>query len=267
MTHAITTHIKPTIAALTNPVFLKKMAWALGFFAVMLVTLYLNIQFLKTEYPEPVRPDDLLLDVLPEITEFIVIGEVLAFIGLGISGFILWQGRFQQGPRLLFVVTFMFMLRAFTLPLTPLAQIQPPAENYTPAHFIAHTFYEGMFFSGHTASAFILAFFFRGHRLRPLLFVLAFAQGLSLLLSHSHYSIDIVGGFFVAYFVTHFDFMRLVPGPLRRVRWLPWYDAESFQPRRKTRLAPGSQRGTPPVPVPGGVPEPASSSRRTERIG
>jgi membrane-associated phospholipid phosphatase len=267
MTDAVTTHIRQTIAAMTEPAFIRKMAWALVFFAMMLVILYFNIQFMKSEYPEPIRPDDLLLDLLPEMTEFIVIGEVMAIFGLSLSVLILAQGHFQHAPRLLFIVTLMFLLRAFTLPLTPLAQIQPPAENYTSAHIIAHTFYEGMYFSGHTASAFIFAFFFKGHRLRPLLFVLAFGQGLSLLLSHSHYSIDIVGGFFVAYFVTHFDFMRLVPKPLLRVRWLPWYDAGSAPPRRETRPAPGGQRGGSPLPVPGGLQKPVASSRQSERIG
>ena len=137
--------------------------------------------------------------------------------------FILWTRRFTGAPKLIFLVMTMFWLRGYAILLTPLAQIQPPELNYPDSHFIAQTFYQGMFFSGHTASAFIQAFYFKGHRLRPLIILLAVGQALTLIASHSHYSIDVFGGLFVAYFVTHFDFMRLVPPQLHQAKWAPWY--------------------------------------------
>jgi membrane-associated phospholipid phosphatase len=214
-----------TVGDLIEPIFVKQMIWVAAFGGFMVATLYWNIKFLETHYPNPVRPDDLLLDIIPEMKLFIPIGEGLAIIGIIVMTYILWEGHFRQAPKLLFVLFFMFLLRGFTLPLTPLAQIQPPAENYAEQHIIAQIFYQGMFFSGHTATAFTLAFFAQEHRLRPLLFALASMQAFSLVASHSHYSIDIVGGFFVAFFVTHFDFMRLVPRRLHSVKWMPWYTA------------------------------------------
>jgi hypothetical protein len=74
------------------------------------------------------------------------------------------------------------------------------------------------------------AFYAKKHRLRPVLFLLASLQAFSLLASHSHYSIDILGGFFVAYFFTHFDFMRVIPGRLQNVRWMPWYVGDDHMP-------------------------------------
>jgi hypothetical protein len=87
---------------------------------------------------------------------------------------------------------------------------------------IAQSMYKGMFFSGHTGSAFTQTFFEKQRLLRRLHIVLAFLQGFSLLASHSHYTIDVFAAFFVAYFVTHFEFKRLVPERWRGLRWAPW---------------------------------------------
>lgn len=212
-----------TRADLTNPVFIKQMAWVIGFWGVVLVTILLNIDYLQTAYPNPVRPDDRLLDLFAENTDFIIIGEVFSAMQVFIVVLLVWSRNFRDAPRLLFLTGVMFMMRGFIITLTPLAQIQPPSLNYDESHIIAQNFYHGMFFSGHTASAFIQAMYFKGHRLRPVLLSLASIQAFTLILSHSHYTIDIVGGLFVAYFIVKFDWMRLVPSALREVRWMPWY--------------------------------------------
>lgn len=215
--------LRQTIYDLTRPLFLKQMAWVVFFWIVTIITILLNIEYLQANYADAARPPDRILDLIPEISAFIAIGEVFSALQVIVIVYVMWQWRFKPAPRLLFLVALMFMIRGFTITLTPLAQIQPPAENYAESHFIAQTFYHGMFFSGHTASAFIQAFYIKGHRLRPLVFALATIQAFALLASHSHYTIDVFGGFFVAYFVTHFDFMRLVPRQLRYIRWMPWY--------------------------------------------
>lgn len=215
-----------TVHDLTHPIFIKQMLWVGLYALVMVGILLVNIHFLKTYYPNPAQPDDLVLDIIPETRGFIVAGEVFSAMLFMTIAFLLWQNRFVALPKLLFLLVTMYIIRAFAIVLTPLAQIQPPSANYSETHILAQTFYHGMFFSGHTASAFIQAFYFKNHRLRPVLFILAGAMAFSLLASHSHYSIDVFGGVFVAYFVTHFDWMRLVPHPLRTVRWMPWYTGD-----------------------------------------
>lgn len=207
--------------------FIKQMLWVGPVWVLTVIIIYLNIQFLTTRYPDPVRPDDLLLDLIPQTESFIFIGD-LATMGLfavTILYFGFWQQAVHRLPKLLFVLAVMYTIRAFVINLTPLAQIQAPADNFPESHFIAQTFYHGMYFSGHTASAFIQAFFFRGYAHRWLLFALASVAAFSLIASHSHYTIDIVGGFFVAYFVVNFDWMRAVPRRWHEASWAPWYDA------------------------------------------
>jgi hypothetical protein len=214
---------RETVHEVTRPVFVKQMLWSVGIFALMTVNLLVNIHLLNTVYPNPAQPPDLLLDVFPVSTAWIAVGEVVAGVQVGLTGYVLLERRLAGLPRLIFLLTVMYWLRAYAILLTPLAQIQPPELNYPDSHIIARTFYEGMFFSGHTGSAFVQAFFISGSRLRSLSLVLAAVQGLALLISHSHYSIDVFGAFFVAYFVTHFDFMRLVPQRARQLRFMPWY--------------------------------------------
>lgn len=236
--------IRRTLGDLTHPIFIKQMVWVALFWALTVITILLNIEFLNTQYPNAAKPNDLILDLIPETEAFITVGEVLSALQIVLVVYVMWTWRFKPAPKLLFLMGLMFMIRGFAINLTPLGQIQPPSENYPDGHFIARTFYYGMFFSGHTASAFIQAFFIKGHRLRPLVFVLASVQAFALLASHSHYSIDVFGGFFVAYFVTHYDFMRLVPNRLLHVKWMPWYTGEPLdaadEPTAELALAPAA---------------------------
>lgn len=215
---------KQTWYEIRQPLFIKQMIWVAAFWIFTVIMILLNIHFLKTNYPNPVRPDDLILDTFPENKNFIAIGDLLSAIQVGavVFIFLIWQNGIKNAPRLLFLLGLMYLIRAFSFNLTPLAQIQPPSENFPEQHIIAQTFYHGMYFSGHTASAFIQAMFFKGYRYQWIIFLLATGQAISLLLSHSHYSIDVHGGLFVAYFVAHFSWMRLVPSSLRAVKWMPW---------------------------------------------
>lgn len=207
----------------TQPTFLKQMAWTITFWLLVMVNIAVNISFLRSHFPDPPRPPDLLLDAIPETAAFVTVGEILSMVLLALVLWVLRERHFVDGPELLFRVGMMFWIRGYVILLTPLAQIQPPADHYAADHLIAQTFYHGMFFSGHTASAFIQAMHFRGHRLQPLMLLLAAGIALSLIASHSHYTIDVVGGWFVAYFVVNFDWMKLIPPRLYGVRWMPWY--------------------------------------------
>lgn len=224
--NAIERFIRRIVQDLTDPVFLKQMVWAGVMWVIMVVTVLANIRFLKDRYPKPVRPPDLLHDLFPRNDALIDVGDWCGVIGTICMVYIMWQKHFKPVPKLLFLLAAMYTLRGFTITLTPLAQIQIPAKNYADNNLIVHSFYYGMFFSGHTASAFIQVFMIKGHPLRPLVTLIACIQVFTLIASHSHYTIDIFGGFFVAYFFTHYDFMTLVPKPLYNVKWMPWYTGE-----------------------------------------
>ena len=101
-------------------------------------------------------------------------------------------------PRFIAIFAIMYLLRAATMVLTPLAS----AHGEGPFVF-ALTQY-GMFPSGHTAAAVLLALFTEpaiAPRLRRVQTALAAILAVSFVLAHGHYSIDVVGGFLLAYFV------------------------------------------------------------------
>jgi hypothetical protein len=200
----------------------KKLIWS-ALFAVLVGLIYFNsVHFLDTNYPHPVRPDDLILDIIPETKSFIAVAEFLGAAQGVLTAYGLLRNRLRDLPSFIFQLAMMFLLRSFAIVLTPLAQIQLPENNFSSQHVIAQSMYKGMFFSGHTGSAFTQFFFEKNHFLRRIHFAMAFMQGFSLLASHSHYSIDVFAALFVAYFVTHFDFRRLVPPPMRQLSWAPW---------------------------------------------
>jgi len=228
---ALTTHISGIIEEARQPLFIKQTIWTALFFALMVGTLIININFLRTTYPDAPQPPDLILDNFPQNDAWILVGESLSALqsGLIMLFFFSSRERFRHFPTMASLLIFMFMLRGFVITLTPLGQIQPPAENYAEDHWIAQTFYHGMFYSGHTASSMIQVMFFhrfkmRGVRLSWVLLPLTTIQIIALLGSHQHYTIDIFGGLMVAYFIVHCDLTQVFPAFIRDAAWAPWND-------------------------------------------
>jgi len=203
----------------------KQLAWSLAFALVMIFVSAGAGWFVETRYPNPVRPDDLILDSIPEIEIFVTVGEVVGAAQALLSLYMLGQRRFKDMPALLFQLSVLFILRSIAITLTPLAQIQNPAEHFGENHLVARYTYKGMFFSGHTGSACTQYLFFarRGYGwLVRVHLMLAILQAVSMLASHSHYTIDVFAALFVAYFVTHHDFTRWIPDAWRHWHWAPW---------------------------------------------
>jgi hypothetical protein len=228
--NAIVNFAKNFISESIHTVNWKNLAWVVGFWVVVLLTIVGSITLLDEHYPNPVRPDDLLFELIPQTDAFLVVSE-LAGWGLAIlSVYAIASRRFREAPSLLFQVGMLFWLRAFTIVLTPLAEINPPA--FGDAHILAKYIYRGMFYSGHTGSAFTQYFFFSRRAdvprwVKRIQLTLACLIGFSMVVSHAHYTIDVFAAPFVAYFITHYDFIRWVPRAWRGWRWAPWYSRDT----------------------------------------
>ncbi len=229
MNKRITSHIRKINSVIHDPIFIKQMLWVGVFGLLVVVSILANIAFLRSTYPNPPHPPDRILDSIPQNSDFVEYGELFSQIQAGVMGIIIFSSvsRLRKVPRLFFLLSVMFMLRGFAITLTPLAQITPPSEYLAESNVIAQYFYHGMFFSGHSSSALIQAFFFwndrfRGIRITWFVLPLAIAQVAAMIIGHQHYSIDIFAAFFVVYFVLTFDFMRIVPVSLRNINWMPW---------------------------------------------
>lgn len=191
----------PGTPAETDPPRRPGAAWglALALGAVALVATLLANQLLVRRFADAPQPDDLLFQLLPYLWPARWL-TVVALVG-GFGAFVL--GTLRRAPHRLpavgAVFALMYLLRAGIMVLTPLA---PPHGD---APFITSPPQFGMFPSGHVAALTLLALLtpraLRGLRAFQWGMVVLVSAGL--LLAHGHYSIDVVGGFLLAWFVAH----------------------------------------------------------------
>ena len=100
----------------------------------------------------------------------------------------------ERWPYVIFLFSSLILLRSICVCLNPL---MPPLGLSQSLTYATHASEPGMFFSGHVAMAFLVFLLTRTHRRLKL--VLTFFVALGLLLSRAHYSIDIVGGYAIAW--------------------------------------------------------------------
>jgi hypothetical protein len=145
---------------------------------------------------------DLILDNLPLINTQIVIVQIALLFWI-ISWFIIALNPkyilFSIKAAALFII-----IRAFFMNLTPLGiypHYIPFEKKYAGFDFYNFLTFEGnFFFSGHVGFPFLLALIFKNNKLmRRIFFFFAGFFGISVLLAHSHYSIDVFASPFITY--------------------------------------------------------------------
>lgn len=114
---------------------------------------------------------------------------------------------FKEPKRVPFVaksVAFFIIIRSIFVSLTHLGPF-PAHALIEPPLIFASLFSNGdLFFSGHTGLPFLMALIFWDNRkLRMLFIALAVLFGTIVLLAHLHYSIDVLGAFFITYTIFH----------------------------------------------------------------
>lgn len=150
------------------------------------------------EFPDRPAPRDLLFELLPYVGPL----RYMTAIAL-IAGFALFvRYAFRRAPARIpeFIAMFaiMYLLRAAFMVLTPLASAHGEGA------FVSSVVQYGMFPSGHIGAAVLLTRL-TARDLAPVQrrvqAVLALVLGVSMILAHGHYSIDIVGGVLLSYFI------------------------------------------------------------------
>jgi len=169
--------------------------------AFLLLTVYLNFlgSFIIYKYfPNRVTVDDLLFRLTPYISWTQYTSDIANIFSVLILTIYIFSGR---AKRIVYVITtfgFMELMRAIIIILTPLGG---PLGNG--AHYgISGIHQYGQFPSGHTALVFLAYFLVQkteAPKMKILLLISIIVEIVSLILSHGHYSIDIVGGILVAY--------------------------------------------------------------------
>lgn len=175
------------------------LAWltALGLAALAGGASALANAVLIRHFPDAARPDDLLFEVLPYVEAAKWLTVVPLFVGPAVFLWVMVRADPRRIPAMGAQVAIMYFLRAGMIVLTPLA----------PAHgdgaFVFSTVQYGMFPSGHTALVTLLTLMVPDDRprLRAFMWVMVALMVAGMLLAHGHYSIDIVGGLLLSFFV------------------------------------------------------------------
>jgi membrane-associated phospholipid phosphatase len=194
-------------------------AWAVALGLGLLAgaaTLLANA-LLVERFADAVRPHDLMFELLPYVRPARWL-TVLALV-VGFGAFLLDTLRHDRHrlPAAGAVLALMYLLRAGIMVLTPLA----PAHGEGPFIFSPPNL--GMFPSGHVAAVTVLALLTPAGRpgLRRLQWSVVLVMAAALLLARGHYSIDVVGGVLLAFFVVRsWDHGRVL-APLARATGRP----------------------------------------------
>ncbi|MFZ1721430.1 MAG: phosphatase PAP2-related protein [Microgenomates group bacterium] len=180
-------------------IFHYKTAFAFIFLAIAAIANFKTGSWIENHYPNEQISPDLLLNNLPYVPIFNIISELSLFAGLVLLAFLASTSLKLRLPYFVTNLATVYAARAILITLTPLAQTSPLKDQ---PNFYGVT-YSGMFPSGHIALATIIFLLVRRYGSNLLATqvsaVLVVLQGVSLLLSHGHYSIDLIGGMMLAY--------------------------------------------------------------------
>ncbi len=193
-----------SVRDLFGPVYLRSLIVAL----LLLGAAYAAEHFAnlyELEYstrPTSIYVGDLLLDNLPAVNlNFLIIEVALFSIVAGVIYVFFMRPRYALFT--LKAIALFIIIRALFISLTHIG-IHPsniyPGDGFFDQIYTYLNFQTGFFFSGHTGLPFLMALiFWRQFRARIIFLSLSLIFGISVLLSHIHYSIDVLAAPFMAY--------------------------------------------------------------------
>jgi len=141
---------------------------------------------------------DIILDYIPSIDlSFIFVWGYVLVIFILLCYPLIYQ--IKEIHIVISQFSLLVLMRSFFISLTHLAL---PANAITPnIPWIYHLlfFHNDLFFSGHTAIPFLGFLIFRKEKIGIFFLIMTFILGVTVLLMHVHYSIDVFAAFFITY--------------------------------------------------------------------
>ncbi len=182
----------------------KKWLWLSGG-GLLLLTFSLFVNFYATKYASRLMSNSVSDVVLSNIRVFDVDGLFIY------GGIIFWTFTFLLTlskpitiPFITKSVALFVLTRSVFISLTHIASF-PSHLIIEPSRFFGlFSYYGDLFFSGHAGLPFLMALIFWHNKYLRILFILtSIFCGLVVLLGHIHYSIDVLGAFFITYTIYH----------------------------------------------------------------
>ena len=180
--------------------FILACIFSIALLAIAMIADFLSGMYAATSASNPVT--DLVLDHLPvfDVDTILVYGPVVLWL-------FVWVLMVMKPRRLPFTfksVGLFLLVRSVFVILTHLAP-SPDHIVITSSNLISDFSQGGdLFFSGHTGLPFLLALIFWDNvRLRTLFILTSLFFGAIVLMAHVHYSIDVLGAFFITYAICH----------------------------------------------------------------
>lgn len=151
-----------------------------------------------SRFPDRPMPADLLFEVLPYVGWARYLTAWTMVLSAAVFVFYAVTRTPARLPEIASVFAVMYLFRSVMMVLTPLA------DAYGPGIFVFSLEQHGMFPSGHVAAMVLFTRLTDARDapvLRRLQFVLTAICAVAMVLAHGHYSIDVVGGLLLGYFV------------------------------------------------------------------
>ena len=187
------------VQAIKDPSYVRKLIFIFAGLVLCLCGLPFFFQFIEKR--NGVVLNDYVLNLLPAKDVSIAIVSIIwLMIVLGIS-------RSYKSPRIFLLLLasflFFFLSRYITIYFVPL---NPPADLVMLHDPLSNSFYgksfitKDLFYSGHTASQFIIFFCLQKRSEKTLALIGAVAIGILVLVQHIHYTIDVIAAPFFSFF-------------------------------------------------------------------
>jgi hypothetical protein len=180
--------------------FMFSVASALIFLVLSIVLNFYAAQYAMLRASNPVT-DIILSNIRVYDVDWLFIYGAFAFWAFFAAICIVYPNKI---PFLLKSVSLFIIIRAIFVILTHIAPF--PTRLYIPPGGIMSdfTFGSDLFFSGHTGLPFLMALVFWNNKIMRIIFIcISIVFGVVVLLAHLHYSIDVLGAFFITYSIFH----------------------------------------------------------------
>ena len=172
----------------------------LGIFVMGLILFYLEDFFIYIQARNGVPINDWLLNKLPAYD----VSTYIFLILYPASAFVFWKIKGNSSMCITFLWGYIFMCLArmitiTLIPLDPPKQILHLEDPFSIIFYGTHVITKDLFFSGHTASLFLVGLCLENKRDKVIVFTATAVLAVLLLIQHVHYTADVVAAPFFSY--------------------------------------------------------------------